>query len=60
MGPPLGALLFGLAAALPAGLDAVTFLVSAALLVGTGSITDRQGVIGGLALYLARALRSVE
>ena len=34
MGPPLGALLFGLAASFPAGLDAVTFLISAALLVG--------------------------
>jgi MFS family permease len=33
IGPPLGALLFGVGAALPAGLDAITFLMSAALLV---------------------------
>jgi MFS family permease len=34
VGPPLGAILFGVAAALPAGIDAVTFAVSAVLLVG--------------------------
>jgi MFS family permease len=34
VGPPIGALLFGVAAALPAAFDSATFLVSALLLIG--------------------------
>jgi MFS family permease len=44
IGPPLGALLFGASAALPAGLDAITFVVSAALLVRMR--VDRQPASG--------------
>lgn len=45
LGPPVGSLLFVAAAALPFGVDAVSFAVSAALLAGL----PRQGPVVGLA-----------
>lgn len=45
-GPPLGAAAFGLAAALPFGLDAGAFLVSALLLLGLPPL-DRPGTSDG-------------
>ncbi|SFW79592.1 MFS transporter [Amycolatopsis australiensis] len=59
-GPPLGSLLFGVTAALPFGLDAVSFAVSAAVVATlprtAGSLRTRPVVRDGLAWLLRHRL----
>jgi MFS family permease len=59
-GPPLGSLLFGVSAALPFGLDAVSFAVSAVLVATlprrAGSAGTRSAVRDGLAWLLRHRL----
>ncbi|MEV6625051.1 MFS transporter [Amycolatopsis sp. NPDC051106] len=59
-GPPLGSLLFGVAAALPFGLDAVSFAVSAVLVATlprrAGGARTRSAIRDGLAWLLRHRL----
>ncbi|HEX8007853.1 MAG TPA: MFS transporter [Trebonia sp.] len=57
IGPPLGSALFALRAALPFGLDALSFAGSAALLAGLPRTAPAAGHAGGMRAQVAEGVR---